>query len=456
MKIFLVLFVVFSCVLNACSQPSSKITATEFNVFDKHPVPAGMGEPKATWNATGTDPFGNLYVVYGDEKGTRGSVRNSSGNDYSDCVFVQFNTKTEEFNVVGSLVEALKAENNWHPGEFVEKGHTPLPYMHGKIYMGTMEFHSIEGRRDAVIKEMEKYRGSHLLSYDVKSGEIKDVTKDLPGGVLFPNQGMIACDAWPEYNYIVCMSTPRGDIALYNTLTEKVDAIIPGPDEELGNVIYRKIIPTPSGKAYFGFKGFKKDEGSLYVLDIKTKTITKKMNLPKINFRGFVHNQERTQFYVISEFGEIISINDLTDEVKVLGNIVPNDEYAFLEEEDNIAVSTGLVLSPDNKKLFSIPSIKIEIDINSTEGRIRRNGKRYAGTKALGLYEFDLSNNTSQKIYDFSESKELRLNDGDLTAKISGSGMIDEQGRIYFARNSKPAFLRIDVSSRIDPAYLSK
>jgi hypothetical protein len=454
--LFSLMFLVFTMNITYC-QTSEKITARFYNIPEQLKIPEGMAPLRVTWNSTGMDPFGNMYVVYCDEKGSVVKDKNTTGNDYSDCAFIKFDTKTEKFEIIASLVDVLKAENNWKDNEFVEKGHTPLPYLNGKIYMGTMEFHSIEGKREDVLKKLKQYRGSHLLSYDVKTGEIKDVTKNMPGGILFPQQGMIACDALPEYNLIVCMSTPKGDIALYNTITEKVDTIIPGPDSELGNVIYRKIVTTPNGKAYFGFRGFKNGEGHLYVLDINTNKVSRLHDLPRIGFRGYVNTSDRKHFYAISEFGEIISIDPFNDDVKVIGNILPEAEYAKYAKDDNLATLTGMVLSPDDKKLFAIPTIKQEVSLENSKGKVKKNGKKYLGLKALGVYEFDIETKTSQKVYDFSENSSTETEKAGLEiGRISGSGLMDSKGRIYFARNGKPGFTRIDLSSRIDSIYLEK
>jgi hypothetical protein len=450
-KVFIILSFI---ILSSCKEKKPDITYRILDFSINVEVPDGMGPLKSTWNSVGMDPDENIYVVFGDEKGSVAKNSNVTGNNYSDAALCKYSVKNGTYEAISSLVDVLKAENNWKPGEFVEKGHSQLPYMDGKIYIGTMEFSSLEGEREKVMSEMKKYRGGHLLSYEVKTGSFKDLSKNLPGSVLFPGQGLIALDPLPEFNYIVCLSSPRGDIALYNIKTGNFDRIIPGVDSELGNIIYREVISTPQGKIYFGFHDIKNKCGRLYVHDINTGETKKLPDLPESIINGLVKTRDRKQYYAITQKCDIISINTVTDEVKVIGNLIPEHDMAELAGESIVPKCCGLFISPDGKKLFGFPMKKHELESTAAKDKKAPLVKVYAGMRAMGIYEFDLKTLRSTKIFDFTRAlAEEKSPQKYLTGYLTGSNLIDRKGRLYLARNGKVGLIEVDLSSRIDPGF---
>ncbi len=422
-----------------------KITYRFLSFTKNAPVPEGMGEFRSTWNSVGMDPDENVYVVWADQKGSWSRQDNRTGHPYSDCALCRYDTKNDRYETLGSLVKTLKAEKNWSENEFVEKGHTQLLYMDGKIYLGTMAFHQIEGRvndpmdtqRAYCLNEMSKYRGAHLLAYDIQANRITDVTKNLPGGVLFENQGLIALGPLPELNYLVCLSTPRGDLAFYNFKTGEVDRIVKGVESELGNVIHREVIATPQGKVYFGFADRVAERGKLYVYDLNTDTTQRLPDLPKGTLNGLARTKDRKHFYAVTQNCDIVHFNTETDEVTHIGSLVPEDEDGKLLAAGLRKRCFGLVMSSDDKHLFAVVSTMGTGGYNSGRG-------------ALGVYEYDLPTNTSTKIYDFNDDPSLVQYTTDF---LTGSHLIDSKGRIYTARNAmrsgEVGFIQIDLSSRM-------
>lgn len=438
-------------ILWGCSLKTDEAKVDMFFIPKDLPLPPTMGPLHVTWNSVGIDDDDNVYVVWGDEKGSVLKHKNTTGINYSDCVLAKFDTKTETHEIIASLADVLRAEDNWLEGEYVEKGHTPLPVANGKLYIGTMEFHSIEGTREFVTKEMEKYRGAHLLEYNIKSGEFKDVTRDMPGGVLFPKQGIIALDYLPEYNYIVAFSIPRGDIALYNTLSEKVDTIIPGPDEELGNLVYRNIMATSKGKIYFGFREFTDaSRGTLYELDVNTFKTKRLMDMPGSVINGYVQSNDRKHIYIINQFCDVLHINVETEEIKNIGIMVPASIRNGIHENGEELRAFGLNISPDGKKLYTIPMKSNLVADDSPIGKFKENGKKYAGMVALGVYEFDIESRAASKIFNLSDKGFVEKFGGPYLGYIMGSEIFDKQGRFYMTQNSRPALIRVDVSDRLN------
>jgi len=445
--LFSAIVVIFTA--SSISDGNEGITSIFLDFKKNCPLPNNMIPFSVTWNAVGMDADEIIYVVYGDQKQSVAKDKNTTGFPYSDCALCTYNTKTGEYKTISSMVDVLKAENNWKENEFVEKGHTHLPIMNGKMYIGTMEFHSIEGKRQYVIDEMKKYRGAHLLTYDIKKQTFKDATKNVPGGVLFPNQGVMALDDLPEYGYMVCMSTPKGDIALYNIKTEKIDRIIPGIDEELGNVISREVIATPNGKIYFGYDNLDKDEGHLYVLDINTFVTKRLPNISGSVINGMAKSSDRKFFYFINQRCDIYQINTKTDEIKKIGNLVPESERNQFKASGLVPTSLGIVISPDNKKIFGMPMINNEVPLDTKYGKIHANGKKYAGVKAMGVYEFDIVSASTSKIYDFEKDPKIEKSPSNtFNGYLTGSAIIDSKGRIYMARNEKPGLVQVDLSYR--------
>ena len=100
-------------------------------------------------------PNDNVYALFGGATETA-----------SDCALFQYNAATGKTRLVGTISQALAAAGNLHENEPIPKGHTQLPYVNGKIYIGTMGFHDAVRLGSQQMEERRRRRGAHLLAYD--------------------------------------------------------------------------------------------------------------------------------------------------------------------------------------------------------------------------------------------------------------------------------------------------
>lgn len=413
-------------------------------------LPETMGSLDVTWNSSGMDASGDIYTVWCDQKGSVKKDSNKTPYAYSDSALLRFNAASETFEVLGSLSEVLREHKNWMSGEFVEKGHTPLPIVGDWVYIGTMEFHSLEGDRAFVTSEMSKYRGAHLIRYHIESGKFEDVSKDEPGGVLFPNQGIIALDELPEFHSIVCLSIPKGDVALYNYRTQRIEARFDGPEEEFGNVIYRNVVACPDGRVFFGFCDVGEGaSGRLWMLDIKTRKLQKVMEMPSQVFNGLAKSRDRKDFYAVTQFSDVFHFDNVERTVEHLGRMIPDEMLAPIESEGIHCKVYGVHLSPDEGKLYAIPLKNQRVPLDYPFGRIWENGNRYAGSVPIGVVEFDLQSKVPEIIFDFNSTEFKEQHPDPLVGYLMCSQLMDHSGTFYMTRNSRPGLIKVDVSNRL-------
>lgn len=373
--------------------------------------PAGL-ELQYSYGAIGVDPQDRVYALF------------CSDNYPADCALFQYDTQAGQVRLLGSLREtASKAGNlgpnaNWGATEQIVKGHTHLPHLQGKIYIGTQEFHDIVG--DVSVRFA--YRGSHIFAYDIASDTLSDLSAAQPKGVFQEHQGIIALTALPQRGLIVGFSHPLGDVLLYDVVTAKA-TVVPGITAEHGNSVAREIVATPSGLVLFsyGFGG-----GPVYRLDLNTYTTQTTSYVTDDGFwNGQAQSADGEQIY-ISTYGNLYFIDGLAGTVQHLGPTLPPAEHSAGQRA---TLLWGLAMSRDEQKLYWIPS-------------------KVSGGPSHGLYEHDTVTGQTVKLLDLS---------GTLGgAMVSGSNIRDSQGRIYFVchtgATSGAALLQLDVSSRSGPA----
>ncbi len=266
-----------------------------------------------------------------------------------------------------------------HEDEYVSKGHTDIVYMDGKMYMGTQPYH-------APNKDLSAYRGSHLLAYDIEKGQLMDLSKDLSGGIVQEDRGLLAVAAMPDRDYIVGYGNPTGDLVFYNTKTGAIDKVVPGLHKN-GNIT-RVIIPTADGKLYFSW-GW----DQMYVYDLETDQV-QGTGSPggKPFWNGWAKTNDNALVYIADPEGTIYELNTQAGSLSTLGNMGSN--------------ILGLALSADENLIYSI--------INS------------GGYK---LVRMEAKTGKTSVAYSFPD------NFGKGTYTFTGNNVRDSKGNIYFARH---------------------
>jgi len=410
-----------------------EITVDFISFEDMRPddVPCfGMG-----YGTIGIDPDDNIYAAWCGDANLCRTDRNTT---FGDCALFQYNPETGERRLLGSLRETAQSVDNlgpneyWNKTEIFMKGHTHLPYLNGKIYMGTQEFHSMAG----MPTNLYDYRGGHIFAYDIANDRLEDVSVDQPKGVFIENQGIIQLWEYAPENLIMGWTIPRGDIIMYNTLTGESE-IKPGIDAEVEQVNepVREFIPTPQGRIYYMYQN-----GPVYEYDMESG-IDRATSYTMENggcewdmwgfWNGLAMPDDGKKSYV-STYGYLYELDNETGEFTFLTEMLPLDEDRY------ICRVWGLALSLDQKKLYWIPT---------------------NGTAAWRLYEYDIESNTVVFLKDLSSliDKNQTLRPPAALSEVSGDNITDSRGRIYFVRHTYDnsggsGIIQIDVSERSGPA----
>ena len=418
-------------------------TAGSRNLQAQDSIPAkfitfeDMRPPEVTcmsmgYGTLGLDPNDNVYCAWcGDCSGP--------GN----CAMFQYNPETGQRKLLGTLREVAKAAGNlgpnqtWNRTEIFMKGHTHLPYLKGKIYIGTQEFHGVSNALNRASNQVN-YRGAHIFAYDIANGKLEDISVSQPNGVFSPHQGILQLMGYPEKNLLVAWAIPAGDLIIYD-VDSKATYTNPGVASEFGKDVTREIPITSKGKVFYNYQF-----GGLYLYDIAAKTNTKlDFSIPTANYggcsgdmqgliNGAVTLHDRSKIY-FATFGYLYVLDSETEKITFLTRQLPSTENL------TICRVWGLSFSLDQKKIYWVVT---------------------TGSAAFRLYEYDIATNKVVFLKDLSsligKSRTYSGRPGQLS-EISGDDVTDSKGRIYFVRHTYDnaggsGLLQIDVSSRSGPA----
>ena len=155
-------------------------------------------------------------------------------------------------------------------------------------------------------------------------------------------------------------------------------------------------------------------EAPVYEFDSHTGAIRETENRYHFGMvYGGLRTRDRSKVYLVDLFGNLYVFHVARAKVEDLGTILPRDQA---EAGVEVKVCYSITLSPDEKKLYTFPS---QLD----------------GATGLKLYEHDLTTGQNRQVADFypvlNGSVTGRKN-ADAHGRITGSGVVDEQGRLYF------------------------
>jgi hypothetical protein len=277
--------------------------------FDDLP-PAGL-TLKQCWNTMGMDSRQRVYIGFT-------SRRPDARQDFA--VF-RYDPSTGERRFLGTFMDASQAAGNLQPGEEIPKGHTRMPEIDGKMYMGSQGFHDLK----AAIDTLPNYRGSHLYAYDPSREELEDVSCSLRGGVVTEHQGIIALSHAPGADLLVGLAHPSSDIVLFDYMHRRVQRIVPGIAWQLGNPLSRKVVVTKKDKIYT-YRGTEdpaqRDEAHrIWRYDLKTNASTETAYTAT---GGFWNGQTSTRggevIYLATVNGELYKLDVGTEIFTHLGH----------------------------------------------------------------------------------------------------------------------------------------
>jgi outer membrane protein assembly factor BamB len=298
------------------------------------------------WNGMGMDDQGQIYIGYTSYR---------DGRKREDFVVFRYDPATGEREFLGTFMDIADAEGNLQEGESMPKGHTRMIFADGKMYMGSQGFHDFKWEID----ELPEYRGSHILAYDVAAGSWEDLAADLPSGVVTEQQGIVALNILRDEDLLVGLAHPHSDIVLYDYQTSQVDQIIPGIPWELGNPLSREVIVAPSGNIYT-YRGTEdpsqRDEvHPVWVYNIHSGEM-KETEFTMTNgfWIGQTETRDGSKIYVSTTNGQLYEFDVAMETFKDLGHMLPTEDY---DAGRRIMYQYGPILSPDEKKIYFVPSV---------------------------------------------------------------------------------------------------
>jgi hypothetical protein len=342
------------------------------------------------WQSVGVDHLDNVYLIVGGAR--HGTL---------DCAWFKYNHTTGERSLIGSLREIADSYDNLGDGEIIAKGHTGIEELNGVMYAGTKGFHDARDYNTS-------YRGSHLFTCNVATGEADDLGRTQPHGVFQVHQGIDNVAPWPEFNKMVASSTPNFDLIIYDPVTHEAEIIEPYGNQQ--NNIGREIVTTPQGKLYFGV-GW--GSTTLKSYDITTGEVqTTNMTLSNGFINAKAQTRDRTTCFISTIRGEVYKLDAVNETLEHVVKL-PVDEHM------------GMALGPNDEKLFCVGS-----------------------DSPYPLYEIDVDTYDMTNVGDIGSSIP-----GDWW--VSGSNVRTSDGYIYFGcgkstGSAGPSFLvQVDIRDRV-------
>ena len=297
------------------------------------------------WNGMGMDDQGRIYIGFT-------SMRHSGGEDF---VVFRYDPRSGVKTFLGTLIDVAEAAGNLAPGESIPKGHTRLIYADGIIYLGSQGFHDFKWEID----DLPKYRGAHIFAFDTQKGTWRDLAAKMPDGVILKNQGIVALGIQRDQHLLVGLAHPYSDIILYDYQEETLKDVIPGIPWQLGNPLSREVILAPSGRIYT-YRGTEdpsqRDESHpVWVYDPQSGEMTSTgFEMTQGFWIGQTEKRDGSKIYVSTTNGQLYEFDTALETFKDLGYLLPEYEVAAGRR---ITYMYGVTLSPDEKKLYYVPSV---------------------------------------------------------------------------------------------------
>ncbi|MBI2996947.1 MAG: hypothetical protein HYY46_00600 [Deltaproteobacteria bacterium] len=355
-----------------------------------------------------------LYVAIGNGDETRGGV--------GDVLIFEYDTRSGKKRFLNSVRQILKEagnlgpNNDWPHEEGVAKVHSEIIEYNGKMYFSTHDYHSS--------KNVEKHRGGHFISYDPATGKFADLSKSDPGGVAVANEGIIAINILRQEQKLVGWTFPYGHVLLHDLRDGKTTrygrGLMPGQKSNVARV----VIATRKGDVFAAYS--QADAPNyLFKLDRKLgKLIPTTARFRKGFFVGLAESSDGNIIYLADVEGYLYVFHVESETLNDLGSILPPERTGQV-----VRRLGSLAYSGAEQKLFTIPYWVTK------------------GNGAYHLYEYDIKSRARKEIADFSSVLK--------GSTITGNGVIDEKGFMYFSFYSAAeagrfhsGVVQIDVSGR--------
>ncbi|MBR5769333.1 MAG: hypothetical protein IKX98_04410, partial [Clostridia bacterium] len=368
----------------------SHYRATDSRVITFNEMFPGGFTGDTSWDPMGIDGNGVIYFGY---TGRRTDL--IAGETIEDFAVFSYDPEKDVVKFLGTFIEACKASNNYVYGEEIPKGHTKFYCIDNKMYMASQSFHDYKNEIDGSDGYLTK-RGAHLFVYDIEKEILFDLSSKMPGGVWCEHQGVVAMNYMPELGKLVGFTHPLADLVFYDLATGTVDRYVNGIPWTLGNPLSREIIV--SGDRVYLYRGVE-DPGSraeiqwpVYCYDYGDDELYQTGDTMKGGFwNGQATTSDGKTTYISGCCGMLYKMDMETGRVTFLRDM-------DLDGENVIGYTYSISMSPDETKLFYIPTA------------------RSPGC----VYEYDIATNTVALIADVP------------AAVYCGSNIVTEDDWYYF------------------------
>lgn len=370
--------------------PNYRVTDHRVIKFDEM-FPAGFAGD-TSWDPMGIDDNGIIYFGY---TGRRTDL--IPGEVLEDFALFSYDPESDVVKFLGTLIEASKASNNYVYGEEIPKGHTKFYCIDNKMYLASQNFHDYKEQIDGA-DGYETKRGAHLYMYDIEKEALIDLSASMPGGVWCEHQGVVALNYMPELGKLVGFTHPLADLVFYDLATGAVDRFVKGIPWSLGNPLSREIIV--SGDRVYLYRGVE-DPGAraelqwpVYCYDYGEDRLYQTGDTMKGGFwNGQATTSDGKTTYISGCCGILYKMDMETGRVTFLRDM-------DLDGENVIGYTYSISMSPDETKLFYIPTAR-------KPGRV---------------YEYDIATNTLAVVADVQ------------SAVYCGSNIVTQDNWYYFTR----------------------
>ena len=385
------------------STPSTAESDCKFAIISFDDIKPPETRLTVCWAGIGIDHEQRVYFAASDQR---------EGHP-DDTVIFRYHTRTGARELLGTLRGISAAEGNLEDKESIGKIHVSFMEHKNKMYFSSHDYHTIKPDHSDVYDR----RGGHFYSFDLKTEQFEDLSKTDNHGVSVPYQGIIAMDILRKHDKLAGFTFPYGDILIYD-LKKRQTTFYPGVPEYRRSNVTRDIWATKKGKVYFSYSG---QDFWIWELDINTGVMRRTENRNVVS-HGFLHGMVKTRdrgtvYLMTNTGGNLYSFDVEEEQLKELGSILPKEEIA---QGRTITFVYGLILSHDEKKLYAMPC-------RFNEGGENKSGEGKRVVNGAKLYEYDIETGVSRLLADFSS---------ELEGTVTGNGVIDEQGRLYFGYHS--------------------
>ncbi len=376
----------------------------------------------------------------------------------NDTAIFRFDTRSGSKEFLGTLRGITAEEGNlgpvehWPREESIAKIHVPFIEHAGKMYFASHDFTDIYQSYGDTIDDLGNHRGAHIYALDLTTDVFADISKENEGGVAIPHQSIVAMDVLEEDNKLACLTFPYGDVLVHDPATGTTEAHEGSPEfrEDRTVNVARKIIAR-NGKVFFSYD---KREFRQRELDVATGefTETRKPNVLRNGFvAGTASTRDRSTVYLVDLTGNLYAFRAEDEYLEDLGPLLPEDD---LVQGRSVTTVHGLILSRDESKIYTMPSLI------ATQSRFARSAMRLLTKISPRLKEVlkvlrlrfrqslsaqtDGRSNAGTRLYQY----EIGTGNRTLVARfpsilegawVTGTGVIDDRGRLYFCYHTRMA-----------------